>query len=148
MIEGPHQVSKSKVNLIREGRTQIKNSICFFDIVEASWKVHKPSWQAFWHPLEEEIVHLDVDKKVPQTIRASVYTPSPPQTGNAHMEATHFKQGLPYLRHFPRLPPMSIIFINPDWYHHHHIWEWRPRWCLVPICNQIKLSWLPTVDCW
>ena len=33
-------------------------------------------------------------EKVPQTILASLCTPSP-STGNAHMETTHFKEGLP-----------------------------------------------------
>ena len=41
-------------------------------------------------PLEQEIAHFDVDKKVPQTIRARIYTHP-----HAHMEATHFKRGLP-----------------------------------------------------
>ena len=34
-------------------------------------------------------------KKCPKHILASLYTPSP-LTGNAHMETTHFKKGLPY----------------------------------------------------
>ena len=33
-------------------------------------------------------------KKVPQTILASLYTPSA-LTGNAHIKPTHFKKGLP-----------------------------------------------------
>ena len=32
---------------------------------------------AFWLPLKEGIAHLDMDKKVQQTIRATVHTPSP-----------------------------------------------------------------------
>ena len=36
-------------------------------------------------------------KKVPQTIQTSLYI-LPPLTGNAHMERTHFKKGLP-VRH-------------------------------------------------
>ena len=34
----------------------------------------------------------NVEKKVPQTILASLYTP--PLAENAHMETTHFKKGL------------------------------------------------------
>ena len=34
-------------------------------------------------------------QKVPQTILASLYTIPPPLTGNAHMETTYLKKGLP-----------------------------------------------------
>ena len=34
-------------------------------------------------------------KKVPQTILASLNTPPPLLTGNAHMETTRFKRGFP-----------------------------------------------------
>ena len=50
-------------------------------------KCPKPSWQALTPP-------GNVAKKGPQTILASLYT-LPPLTGNAHMETTHFKKGLP-----------------------------------------------------
>ena len=33
-------------------------------------------------------------KKVLQTILASLYTPPPSLSGNAHLETTHFKKGL------------------------------------------------------
>ena len=40
-----------------------------------------------------------VEKKVAKTTLASLYTPPPlhplPLTGNAHMETTHLKKGLP-----------------------------------------------------
>ena len=53
-------------------------------------KCPKPSWQALTPPGQR-------GKKVPKTILASLYIPcSPPLlTGNAHMETTHFKKGLP-----------------------------------------------------
>ena len=37
--------------------------------------------------------YLDVDKKVPQTIWASVYSPHPRQTGNARLNRPLFKKG-------------------------------------------------------
>ena len=35
---------------------------CFFYIAKMSKIVQKPSWQAFWSPLKQEIAHLDVEK--------------------------------------------------------------------------------------
>ena len=71
-------------------RERVPLLACVFDLAELRYKVHKLSWQAFIPPLKEEIVHLDVDKKVPQTIRASVFTSSP-QMGNARFERTTFQ---------------------------------------------------------
>ena len=69
MIEGPHQVSKSKVNLI----------IIFF-VTLSKWAkkcLNHPGKRS--NPPILESAHLDVDKKVPQTIRASIVTlPNPP----------------------------------------------------------------------
>ena len=62
-----------------------------------SSKVHKPSWQAFWPPRTRNYP-FGCGQKVPQTIGARIY-PHPPKkkkkTGNAHMDATHFKRGFP-----------------------------------------------------
>ena len=41
------------------------------------------------------LIQANVGKKVPQTILASHYNPL--LTGNAHVETTYFKKGLPYL---------------------------------------------------
>ena len=36
---------------------------CSFYIAKMSYIVHKPSWQAFWSPLKQEIAHLNVEKR-------------------------------------------------------------------------------------
>ena len=52
-------------------------------------------WQVFGPPLKEGITHFDVDKKMQQTIRETVYTPPSPQTtGSAQLRGPLFNKGL------------------------------------------------------
>ena len=46
-------------------------------------------------PLKPENAHLDMDQKVPKTIRTSVYTPF--LSGNAYIQGPHFKKRFPDL---------------------------------------------------
>ena len=90
MILGPHQVSKSKVNLIMWGLLHIK-------IASVSWHfVPIPSWQAFWPPRTRNCP-FGCGQKSALNHLGKRFHPLP-QTGNVHMEATHFKKGLPLIQ--------------------------------------------------
>ena len=69
---------------------------------KAAFSIGKPLFEMCWFYMGIAQIALDrprlpsfkranVEEKVPQTILAS-----PPLTGNAHMETTHFKKGLPF----------------------------------------------------
>ena len=57
---------------------------------------HKPSWQALWPPLKQEIAHLDVGKKCSKPT-GQAFTPIP-LTGNAQPIGNNKFQVGPSLR--------------------------------------------------
>ena len=75
--------------------TEIVRTLLLRDTGDPPHYVNTPSPKC-----KQETTHLDVDKKVPQTIRASIVTlpPPSPQMGNARLNRPPFsKRGLPYM---------------------------------------------------